>query len=188
MGNYIFTTIMGAAVIELVSEFIPLSANSPLRKYLRYIIALVLAIVIVTPVAKLINHNGADIFSYFDNIPEAETSISEYQYICVTENAVFEADALGNITSEAPLLCDLYIRECCLGIIEKTKTALADKFSVDADYFNMNVSVDLTDKENIKLVCTHIDVKGIKKYLVGDIHDYVEALLGCKTYVNMADK
>ena len=150
MGTYIFTTIMGAAVIELVSEFIPLSANSPLRKYLRYIIALVLAIVIVTPVAKLINHNGADIFSYFDNIPEAETSISEYQYICVTENAVSEPDALGNITSEAPLLCDLYIRECCLGIIEKTKTALADKFSVDADYINMNVSVDLTDKENIK--------------------------------------
>ena len=180
MKNNIISTIITAAVIEFASGFLPLKNNSPLLKYVRYIISLVIALTVIAPVTGLFNSDNTDIFSYFNNMPKEEAQISTYPYLYITENAVLQADENGNVTSETNVFCDLYVRECALNIADKARNALTDKFALEPADITVGIALDLTDTANIDIIC--VRVHGAYGYLASDIRDYLASELGCVVY------
>ncbi|MBE6605936.1 MAG: hypothetical protein E7635_02725 [Ruminococcaceae bacterium] len=184
MNNYVFSSIIGAAVIEFVSDFLPISQKSPLRKYIRYIISLIIALTIVSPIASLISEPDVNVFSKLSGFEyDSQVLLSEEPYLLVAESAVYAIDKSGNKKSDTPVLCDMYIAECARGIAYKAKDILKEKFSLDKNKINIEIAINVTDIENIELMCVNIKIQGASKYIISDVCDYLSDILDCNVSV-----
>ncbi len=181
MDNYVFSSIIGAAVIEFVSEFLPISAKSPLRKYIRYIISLIVALTIISPVISMVRDIDTDVFAKLSGFDySVETNLGTEPYLYVSDTAVYAANSLGEKSKENPVFCDMYIAECVRRVGEKAKEELARKFSLDKKSISVDIAVDVSDSENIELICANIGIYGANSYLISDACDYLSDILECR--------
>ncbi len=180
MKNYVILTLIGAAVIEFASEFLPVKADSRLRKYFRYILSLVLALAVVSPVAGLFYTDGEGVLSVFDKIPVPDTSMAEYPYIYVTQSCAYKADENGNPDTGTVVFIDMYIMECAQGIIDRAQRAVSEKFAVDTSGYTFGIALDQRDTQSIDIICMRFG--GEVGYLARDISDYLSNELGCAVY------
>lgn len=180
MKAYIFSVIIGAAAVEFAFDFLPLADNSPMRRYLKYICALVLALCICAPLSSLCKN---EVSGFAGGFPEFDTADrAAYEYLYFVDGAVYEADADGNIISA--VACDAYIRSCAENIIADTTAALERKFS--RDDLSLSLLIDTRKLDEIELVRLYISSqKKLPEYLAGDICAYSESLTGAPTvYIN----
>ncbi len=180
MQNYIFSTVAAACAVELILEFAPFVKDATLKKYLRYVFALVLSLCIVSPFSESVSFG--DLESVLENGENASVpAVSEYIYF---ENESFSCECTENGVPkrDTPAACDMYIRECCFGIIRNAATALSDKLVVDVNDIGIGIAFDVTDISSIKIICAYIDVDSKSKYLKSDARDYLGDLLGCTVY------
>ena len=180
MQNYIFSTVAAACAVELILEFAPFVKDATLKKYLRYVFALVLSLCFVSPFSESVSFG--DLESVLENGENASApAVSEYIYF---ENDSFlcECSQSGIPKRASPAVCDMYIRECCFGMIRNAATALSAKLAVDAGDVSIGIAFDATDISSIKIICAYIDVESKSKYLKSDARDYLGDLLGCAVY------
>ena len=117
------------------------------------------------------------------NISESvgENSRSEYVYF---ENELFscECSEAGVPERDTYAVCDMYISECCFGIVKNARHALSSKFSLDLDSVNVGISFNTSDVSDINLICAWVRIDSDGEYLKRDSRDYLEKTLGCRVY------
>ncbi len=180
MKNYIFSTIAAACALELILEFAPFIRDATLKKYLRYIFALALSLCIIAPFSESVS------FGDLPYVPEAGEEIglnygSEYVYF-EDDSFMCECSEFGVPERETIAAVDMYISECCLGIIRNSKLAILNKFSLDAADISIGISFDISDVSSIEIICAYINVNSASAYLKSDAADYLETTLGCRVY------
>lgn len=184
MDNYVFSSIIGAAILEFVTDFLPISQKSPLRKYIRYIISLIIALTIVSPIASLITDPDISVFSKLSGFEYgSQVLLSEEPYLLVAESAVYAIDESGNKKSDSPVLCDMYITQCSRSIADKVKDILKEKFSLDKNKTDIEIAIDVTDIENIEILHVYIQIDGAGRYITSDVCDYLSRMLDCEVSV-----
>lgn len=181
MKEYIFSTIIGAALLDLLFVFLPIGGES-LLKYLRYIAALILALCIISPFARVFS-DSYSIDDIIDMIPTVSGDYEMPEYVYSDEGGVREADEYGNMLSDELVFCDGYIRECFVGIANGIKTELGAKFGIDADDIRVAVAADVRDTENIELICIKITLNERCRYISGDVREHIRRALDCRTDV-----
>lgn len=170
----VYMTIALAAVIELVSIFLPLKNNGALKKYVSYIISLAVILSVMSAVMGAVRFTGDKQISfekaYAPNLPK---------YLYIDTSGAYKTDKSGNKTSESPVTCDLFVKETCLEIAKGIKAELHKKFGVRDEDLKIGVSVDVSDPENIKLtgvtICTNLP--DVAK---SDLIKYTKELTGAK--------
>ena len=180
MKDYIFSTVAAACVLELMLEFSPFIKDATVKKYLRYIFALVLSLCIISPFS-----GPSDAFDAAFNLDTRdETHEGGTPTHLYFENASFlcECSETGVPIYESVATADMYISECCFGIIENAKLAVSSKLSIPTDDIRLGISFDLTDISKIEIICAYLDVNSRNTYLISDAFDYLENTLGCKVY------
>lgn len=182
MKNYIFSTIAAACVFELILEFAPFISNGTVKKYLRYIFALVLALSIVAPFTRSVTLGENGLGSLFET-PQSIEAPADIGFIYFEDNGtVCECSETGTPDFEKAVAADMYISECCFGIIGNAKAALANKFSLDKENIRLGISFDATDTSGIEIICAYVYVGYSGEYIQSDCIDYLESALGCKVY------
>ena len=180
MQNYIFSTIAAACAVELILEFAPFIKDTTLKKYLRYVFALVLSLCIIAPFSDSVSFG--DIGLALDPGENTDTTAgSEYVYF-EDELLACECNEHGTPERDAPATCDMYIRECCFGIIRNAKSVLSNKFPLESNDISIGIAFDVSDVTNIELICAYINIKSDSGYLKSDARDYLEKTLGCRVY------
>ncbi len=180
MQNYIFSTIAAACAVELILEFAPFIKDATLKKYLRYVFALVLSLCIVAPFSDLVSFG--EIAAALD--VRGDTGVrTDTGYIYFEDDSFLcESDEWGVPKRDSTAACDMYIRECCFGIIRNAKSALSSKFSLELSEISIGISFDLSDVSDISLICAYVNISRDSRYLKSDVRDYLENTLGCRVY------
>lgn len=186
MQNYIFSTVAAACAVELILEFAPFIKDATLKKYLRYVFALVLSLCIIAPLSESVSFE--DIGLALNTGEDTGTSAgSEYIYF-ENEFLACECNELGTPERDTPAACDMYIRECCFGIIRNSKSILSNKFSLELNDISIGIAFDVSDVTNIELICAFVNIKSDSGYLKSDARDYLEKTLGCRVYETEVNK
>ena len=180
--NRIFSTILVSAVIEFVSDFLPIKESGSARKYLRYITSLIIAISIIIPVWEFFASESAGLpdKAALSKAVSAEFNLPGYIY--VTESGVYEANESGEKKGDSELFLDLYIKECVKNISDSVKELLADKLSLGKEDVCVDISLDLTNYEAIEIISIRLRLYGANDFIKRDACDYIRAKLNCKVF------
>ena len=186
MKNYIFSTVAAACALELILEFAPFIRDATVKKYLRYIFALVISLCIIAPFSDTVS------FGDTLSVPELNDGISfnsGAQYVYFEDDTVVcECSEYRVPECETAAVVDVYISECCFGIIRNSKLALSNKFSIETEDISIGISFDISDVSNIDMICAYINVDTASAYLKSDAIGYLETALGCRVYRMEVDK
>ncbi|MBO7148760.1 MAG: hypothetical protein J6V93_02780 [Clostridia bacterium] len=178
MKQELVSTVIGAAVVEYICAFILPKSNGALAKYLRYLLALVLVISIITPMLSVWGENTASLTDALDKIKLNEASVLNYKYVYIKNSVAYKADDGGNRISDKPVPCDMYLLEVVRSMTEEINKKLCLRFGRGAD---IGVSLDISNMENIEI--TSLWVSDVEGYIASDIKSYLENELGIKVCV-----
>ena len=177
MKEELVSTIIGAAVIEFIYSFVLPKSRGAIAKYMRYLLSLVLVIAIVAPAVNIIKGNASSFKETLDKIKIHEASGFDYNYIYINNSIAYEVDENGFVSSDKPVVCDMYLLEVVRSIDAEINQRLKERFGVSAD---IGLSLDISDMESIKIISVHMS--GVNGYLKSDIKSYLEKALGCIVY------
>lgn len=178
----IFSTILVSALIEFVSEFLPVRESGSAKKYLRYITSLIIAISIISPVMDFISSESRNGFFKKSELWATNDAYALPHYIYVTDSGVYEANAVGEKLTDEKIPLNLYIKECTDNISDSVKELLSDKFSLKKEDISIDISLDVTDYESIEIISVRLWLENANGYIKKDACDYISANLDCKTY------
>ncbi|MBQ4137722.1 MAG: hypothetical protein IJD67_06385 [Clostridia bacterium] len=179
MKEELISTVIGAAVIEFISAFVLPKSSGSLTKYLRYLLALVLVISIITPAVNIIRGNALSFTDALDEIRLKEEQSLNYKYVYIKDSVAYEADSGGEAISDKPVPCDMYILEVVRSIVKEIDKTLDERFGVRTE---LGVSLDISDMENINIISLRIS--GLEGYIKSDVKSYLEKELGCRVCVS----
>lgn len=180
-----YMTILLAAVIEFVSIFLPLKNSGSFKKYVSYILSLVIILSAATAVTGIFGSGKLTDVKLFSSQNTYSPDFPKYLY--VDSSGAYSADKDGNKASATAVFCDLYIKEACLEIGESIKSELHKKFGIQENRIKVGVSVDISELENIKLtrVTLYADLPDVAK---ADLVKYTKELAGVKVVTDTWEK
>lgn len=178
----VYLSILAATVIEFISVFLPIKETGALKKYVNYILSLVVVLTVVTPVLGIFAKG--EFPEVFKNSGDVIAQIPELDYVYIDKSGVYAADSNGSKTGENTVICDMYVRETCLQIADNVKEALHEKFGISSERLKVAVGCDLRDLENIRLVRAFIYTENLPEIVKNDLYEYTKELIGTEVTVS----
>ncbi len=170
----IYLTLLGACAIEILSVFVPLKEGGALKKYIRYIISLVVMLAIITPVLAIFKNGLPDKISKIDGVSYKQMNCD---YIYIDDKLAYKANEKGEIIGNDNIFCDMYIKECAHEIMSNIEEAIHEKFGLENGKLKFGLSLDLRNPESIELIGVYVYTNSLPQIVKEDIYKYVKALV-----------
>lgn len=158
MNTYLNTILTLAIISGIVSTI--LSSHDKVKKYVSYLLSLIMMLVILTPLFN--------VFSSFENIKEY---INDFYHSIKTEEIIENSNALIVNTSEESV---------CSGI----KEMIISKFAFEENDVYVSLDCDKSDISAIKIRAVNVVLTNKASWSDTDkVTEYLDKMIGCKINV-----
>lgn len=158
MNQYTITILTASVVGGIINSLV--SSGSALKKYVSYIVSLVCVVCLISPVGSLVG-----------DIANIKTDINDYV------EKIFDTDAYQNSNS---LIINTGAEKICEGI----KEIIKDKYNFDDNEIYVDLTLDKTDIQAIKIEKINIILTGKASWSdVDTVEKYLTDIVGCDVLV-----
>ena len=156
MEKYINSIITISVVGGIITTLLP-EKSSNLKKYVTYLIGLICALTILSPITSIIN-----------NVSNIKNNINDFF------NDTFSQEA---IDSSNNIIIDTSIDKVSDGI----KTTLVNKFKIDSKELDVNIEINNEDISSIKITSITIILRGNATWEnENSIKEFLEGIVSCE--------